>query len=96
MLKERYLSPNLRSITPRSTEKIHKGSEMISLVRAAESFPFLSEKRLVKAVDFTDGKRILTYLKSYFENPQESTILLIVNSRAPKRESDGSQKDQNP
>lgn len=26
MLKERYLSPNLRSIIPRSTEKISKGA----------------------------------------------------------------------
>lgn len=45
---------------------------MISLVRAAESFPFLSEKRLVKAVDFyPTEKEYESYLKSYFENPRK-------------------------
>ena len=84
MLKERYLSEPSLNYTSFNGENL-KGSEMISLVRAAESFPFLSEKRLVKAVDFyPTEKEYESYLKSYFENPQESTILLIMNSRAPK------------
>lgn len=84
MLKERYLSEPSLNYTSFNGDNL-KGSEMISLVRAAESFPFLSEKRLVKAVDFyPTEKEYESYLKSYFENPQESTILLIMNSRAPK------------
>ena len=58
---------------------------MTALVAAAESFPFISAKRLVKVTDFfpTD-KEYAAWLKPYFENPQPSTILLIVNSVKPK------------
>lgn len=84
MLKQKFLSEPSLNYTAFSGENL-KGGDMTALVRAAESFPFMSEKRIVKAVDFYPTERDYeTYLKTYFENPQESTILIIVNSRAPK------------
>ena len=54
-------------------------------VAAAQSFPFISQKRLVKVTDFyPTEKEYNAYLKSYFEDPQPTTVLLIVNSASPK------------
>lgn len=84
MLKEKFLGEPSLNYTTFSGENL-KGGDISELVRAAESFPFMSEKRIVKATDFYPTEREYdAYLKNYFENPQESTILLIVNSRAPK------------
>lgn len=62
-----------------------KGGEMSAVAAAAQCFPFLSEKRIVKVSDFfPTEKEYETYLKGYFEDPQPSTVLLIVNSAKPK------------
>ena len=62
-----------------------KGSGLTALVAAVESFPFLSQKRLVKVTDFYPTEREYeAYLKKYFEDPQPSTILLIVNGASAK------------
>lgn len=84
MLREKFVAqPALDSASYEGADL--KGAAMTALVAAAESFPFMSEKRLVKAVDFyPTEKEYETYLKRYFEDPQPSTILLIVNSAAAK------------
>ena len=79
MLREKFIAePSLDSAAYDGAEM--KGAAMTALVAAAESFPFLSEKRLVKVTDFHPSeKEYNAYLKKYFENPQPSTVLLIVN-----------------
>lgn len=84
MLKEKFLGEPSLNYTAFHGESL-KGAALSSLVSAAESFPFMSEKRMVKVTDlFPSDKDYETYLKKYFEHPSESTILLIVNSAAPK------------
>ena len=62
-----------------------KGEKLSSLVAAASSFPFASEKRFVKVSEFyPTEKDYETYLKKTFENPPQDSILLIVNSAKPK------------
>ena len=57
-----------------------KGAQLTSLIAAAQSFPFLSEKRIVKVTGLYPTEREYeTYLKAYFEAPSETTVLLIVN-----------------
>lgn len=84
MLREKFIAePSLDSAAYDGAEM--KGAAMTALVAAAESFPFLSEKRLVKVTDFHPSeKEYNAYLKKYFENPQPSTILLIVNGAPAK------------
>ena len=62
-----------------------KGEKLKALGDAVNSFPFLSEKRLVKVTEFypTD-KDYENYVKPIFENPPQSGILLIVNSSKAK------------
>ncbi len=57
-----------------------KGEKIKALVDAVNSFPFLSEKRMVKASEFypTD-KEYELYLKPLFENPPTDGILAIFN-----------------
>ncbi len=84
MLREKFVAePSLDASAFEGADL--KGGNMTALVAAAESFPFISAKRLVKVTDFfpTD-KEYAAWLKPYFENPQPSTILLIVNSAKPK------------
>lgn len=57
-----------------------KGDKLKSLVAAAESYPFLSERRIVRVTEFyPTEKDYETYLKALFENPPEFSTLLIVN-----------------
>lgn len=84
MLKEKFLGEPSLNYTVFHGENL-KGGSLSSLVAAAESFPFMSEKRIVKVTDFYPSeKEYETYLRGYFENPQMDTILLIVNSARPK------------
>ena len=84
MLKERFLGEPSLNFSVFHGENL-KGAALTSLVVAAESFPFMSEKRIVKVTDLYPSERAYeTYLRGYFEHPAESTILLIVNSNAPK------------
>ena len=87
MLRERFLGEPSLNFTVFHGETL-KGSACSSMISAAESFPFMSEKRIVKITDFyPTEKEFDLYLRKYFENPQESTILLIVNSDKAKGKS---------
>lgn len=84
MLKERFLGEPSLNYSAFHGETL-KGAALTSLVAAAQSFPFMSEKRIVKVTDFyPTEKEYETYLKGYFENPSADTVLLIVNSSRPK------------
>lgn len=87
MLKEKFLGEPSLNYTSFRGETL-KGDAISSLIAAAESFPFMSEKRIVKVTDFYPTEREYTaYLKKYIENPQSTTILLIVNSDRSKGKS---------
>lgn len=61
-----------------------KGAKISSLVSAVQSFPFISQKRVVKVTDFSPTEEEYEkYLKNLFENPPSGSVLLIVNS--PKK-----------
>lgn len=61
-----------------------KGTKISALLSAVQSFPFLSQKRVVKVTDFSPSEEEYEkYLKGLFENPPAGSILLIVNS--PKK-----------
>ncbi len=58
-----------------------KGEKIRELTDAANSFPFISEKRMVKATEFYPSEKDFEkYLKDFFENAPSHSILLIVNS----------------
>ncbi len=62
-----------------------KGDKISSLLAAVNSFPFISQKRFVKVSEFyPTEKEYEQYLKAYFENPSETTILFIVNTEKAK------------
>lgn len=84
MLKEKFLGEPSLNFSAFRGEQL-KGAAMTALTAAAQSFPFLSDKRIVKVTDFyPTEKEYETYLKKYFEDPPRETILLIVNSAAQK------------
>ncbi len=57
-----------------------KGDKIKGLVDAVNSFPFLSEKRMVKVSEFyPTEKEYELYLKALFENPPTDSILMIFN-----------------
>jgi DNA polymerase-3 subunit delta len=64
---------------------LFKGAALSEITSAAQSFPFMSEKRIIKIVDFfpTEGDYD-KYLRDTFENLPQSTIILIVNSQGKK------------
>ena len=69
-----------------------KGAKLSALVSAVQSFPFLSQKRVVKVTDFYPSEEEYDkYLKTAFENPPPGSILLIVNS--PKK-ADGKKAEE--
>ncbi|MBE7085154.1 MAG: hypothetical protein E7368_03770 [Clostridiales bacterium] len=62
-----------------------KGDGIKSLVDAWNSFPFMSERRLVRVTEFyPTEKEYEQYLKPFFENPPQGGMLVIVNSAKPK------------
>ena len=84
MLREKYLAEPTLDFSLFRGETLHGGA-LADLVAAAQSFPFVSEKRIVKVTDFYPTEREYEqYLQKYFADPQPSTILLIVNSAPPK------------
>ncbi|MBO4939897.1 MAG: hypothetical protein J6D30_02555 [Clostridia bacterium] len=57
-----------------------KGDKLKTLIDAVNSFPFISEKRLVKVTEFyPTEKDYESYLKPFFEAPFTGCMLLIVN-----------------
>lgn len=84
MLKENFLGEPSLNYTSFHGENL-RGSALVDLISAAESFPFMSDKRIVKVTDlYPTEKEYENYLKKYFENPLPSTILLIVISSTAK------------
>ncbi len=62
-----------------------KGDKMRALVDAVNSFPFVSERRVVKVTEFyPTEKEYEAHLKGLFENPPSSSILMILNSSKGK------------
>ena len=62
-----------------------KGDKMVALVDAVNSFPFVSERRVVKVTEFyPTEKEYEAHLKTLFENPPSSSILLILNTSKGK------------
>ena len=62
-----------------------KGERLTELTDALYSFPFVSEKRIVRVTDFhPTEKEYEQYLKKAFENPTPSSILVIVNATKGK------------
>ena len=84
MIKAAFLQMPELNFTSLDGETL-KGNSMSELIAAVESFPFMSEKRLVKVTEFhptdTDYEK---YLKNTFDNFPAETILLIVNSEGKK------------
>ncbi len=62
-----------------------KGEKIKALADGVNSFPFLSQKRLVKVREFyPTEKEYEAYLKPLFENPPTDSVLLIVNGSKGK------------
>ncbi len=62
-----------------------KGEQLKKLTDALNSFPFISQKRMVKVTEFyPTEKEYETYLQSSFTNANPDSILLIINSAKPK------------
>ncbi|MBQ8884844.1 MAG: DNA polymerase III subunit delta [Clostridia bacterium] len=58
-----------------------KGEKIKTLVAAVESYPFLSERRVVRVTEFYPTEKDYEgYLKPLFENPPEFSLFLIVNT----------------
>ena len=58
-----------------------KGDKIRSLVEAVNCFPFISEKRFVRVLEFYPSEKDFDlYLKELFDFPPKDSILLIVNS----------------
>jgi DNA polymerase III delta subunit len=64
---------------------IYKGANLSEITSAAQSFPFMAPKRIIKIIEFypveSDYEK---YLKSTFENLPDTTIIIIVNSQSKK------------
>ena len=79
MLKERYLREPVLDFASFRGEQL-KGAELSALVAAAQAYPLLSEKRIVKVTGLYPSEHDYNaYLRAYFEDPQPSSVLLIVN-----------------
>ena len=62
-----------------------KGEGLRALTDALCSFPFVSEKRMVRVTEFyPTEKDYEAYLKDIFENPPLDSMLVIVNASKPK------------
>ncbi len=62
-----------------------KGEKIKGLVEAVNSFPFISQKRMVKVSEFyPTEKEYESYLKGLFENPPADGVLMIFNAAKGK------------
>lgn len=62
-----------------------KGAALTSLTSAIESFPFMSEKRVIKVTSLHPSETEYEhYLKKTFENFPSTSILIIVNAEGKK------------
>lgn len=73
-----------------------KGDKIKDLIDAVNCFPFISQKRVVKVSEFyPTEKEYESYLKGYFSNPSQNSILMIVNGSKPQKTSATLSKKQN-
>lgn len=80
LLKERFLRESTLDYVSFDGATL-KGDKLVALADAVNSFPFVSEKRIVKVTEFyPTEKDYETYLKGLFETPATHSILLIVNT----------------
>lgn len=84
MLKTRFVQESTLDFTSFDGATL-KGESLKKLTDAVNSFPFISQKRMVKVTEFYPSEKDYeTYLKSAFEQPNPESILLIINSAKPK------------
>ena len=84
MIKKRFVQMPELNFTVLNGETL-KGGSLTELISAVESVPFMSEKRLVKVVEFHPSDiDYEKYLKKTFENFPPETVLLIVNTEGRK------------
>ena len=84
MIKSAFLQMPELNFTSLDGETL-KGSSLSALIAAVESFPFMSERRIVKVTEFHPSDADYEkYLKNTFENFPAETILLIVNSEGKR------------
>ncbi len=84
LLKSRFLEqPTLDYISFDGAEL--KGDKIKTLADAWNCFPFASQKRVVRVSEFYPSEKDYeSYLKTIFENPPQSGMLLIVNAAKGK------------
>lgn len=84
MIKSRYVQEPTLDFAAFDGASL-KGDAIKELLDAWNSFPFISEKRMVRVNEFypTD-KDFEHYLKDFFDNPPFGGMLVIVNSAKPK------------
>ncbi len=79
LLKNRFLQDATLDFTS-FDGNVLKGEKLKGLVDAVNSFPFLSEKRVVRVSEFyPTEKEYELYLKPLFENPPTDGMLIILN-----------------
>lgn len=62
-----------------------KGSALATLIGAIESFPFMSEKRVIKVTNlYITELDYEKYLKKTFDNFPQTSVLIIVNAESRK------------
>lgn len=84
MLKARFVQEPTLDYVSFDGAKM-KADDFIALVDAVNSFPFVSQKRMVRVTEFyPTEKEYETYLKKTFENPPTDGMLVIVNTAKPK------------
>ena len=80
LLKSRFLQEPTLDYTSFEGAAL-KGDKIRGLVDAVNSFPFVSERRVVKVTEFYPTEREYeAHLKGLFENPPMASILIILNS----------------
>lgn len=80
MLKSRFVSDTTLDYASFDGNTL-KGDKIKSLVDAVNCFPFISEKRFVRVMEFYPTEKDFDYyLRPLFDAPPQDSILLIVNS----------------
>ena len=84
LLKTRFLQEPTLDYTSFEGASL-KGDKLQGLVDAVNSFPFISERRIVRVTEFyPTEKDYEAHLKGLFENPPTASILLIQNTAKGK------------
>ena len=81
LIEDRYLSNKEMNYSAFEGSELKNNVE--TFISAVTSYPFLSEKRIVVVRDYYPLAQDLKNktLTEYFDNPEQSTVLIIVNSQ---------------